>query len=275
MKNKIKNGYDGLGIQVNIYSVSMHIPSEWSSDSFQDQYNSIFFITAGSCSISLDGKIFTVAANDILFVPNGTLVHVLEISNDFSISFMFSFDVVYEIKKDAVPYHTHIDDPKQLNQLYESMMSIKEEDQLLFAMKAKTYLLMLLSDMMECTHKRTNVHLSSDNFAAEISSYINSRLAEKISIEELANFAGYHPKYFIVLFKKYMGDTPAHYIKKMRLEHSKFLLSYTNTKISEISKRAGFSTQPKFANSFKVYTGLTASEYRKKFKHEQKLDSLK
>lgn len=269
MKNKIQNDYDGLGIQVNIYSVSMHIPPEWNTEDYKEQFNNVFFVTKGSCSLALDGKVYEVSVNDIIFIPHGSLVHMVRASDDFTLSLRFRFSVEYTEKKGIIPYHTHVDDSKHLTAFYDSMIVIKQENELLFAMKAKAYLLMLLSEIMEGTQKHDKVQLTADTFAPEISAFINSHLSEKLSVETLAEFAGYHPKYFIVLFKKYMNDTPAHFIKKMRLEHSKFLLAHTDTKISEISKLAGFSTQPKFANSFKLYTGYTASEYRKKF-HDTK-----
>lgn len=269
MKNKIQNDYDGLGIQVNIYSVSTHIPPEWSSDCYKELYNTVFFVTNGFCLLSLDGKLYTVTANDIIFIPQNSLVHMVKVSDNFELSLRFRFSVNSPDKKPVTQYHTHVDDPEPLNSFFGSMIVIKQENELLFAMKAKAYLLMLLSEIMEGAQKSSKIHLTADTFASEISAYINGHLSEKLSVETLAEFAGYHPKYFIVLFKKYMNDTPAHFIKVMRLEHAKFLLEHTQTSISEISKLSGFSTQPKFANSFKLYVGCTASEYRKKCKAEK------
>lgn len=269
MKNKIQNDYNGLGIQVNIYSVSMHIPPEWSSECHKEQHHNVFFVTNGSCSLSLDGKLYTVTANDIIFIPENTLVHMAKVSDDFELSLRFRFGIAGSESNSPVQHHTHVEDPEPLNSFFSSMIIIKQEDELLFAVKAKAYLLMLLSEIMESAQKHDKIHLTAETFASEITAYINSHLSEKLSVETLADFAGYHPKYFIVLFKKYMGDTPAHFIKAMRLEHSKFLLEHTHTSISEIAKLSGFSTKPKFANSFKLYTGYTASEYRKKFRDEK------
>lgn len=45
--------------------------------------------------------------------------------------------------------------------------------------------------------------------------YMNQHYKEKLTIEELAEMAGLSQNYFISSFKKYMGEPPHTYLKKL------------------------------------------------------------
>ena len=81
-----------------------------------------------------------------------------------------------------------------------------------------------------------------------------------------SNLMGFNEKYFISIFNKHFGITPALYIKHMRLETAKYDLLYTNHSIAFIADTIGFSTIQKLSKDFKEYTGFTPTEFRKTFK---------
>ncbi|RKN85778.1 AraC family transcriptional regulator [Paenibacillus ginsengarvi] len=56
--------------------------------------------------------------------------------------------------------------------------------------------------------------------------------------------------------------TPIEYLNEFRIEEAKRLLADSRTKIADIGTRSGFNSNSYFAKVFKMYTGITASEYR-------------
>lgn len=66
------------------------------------------------------------------------------------------------------------------------------------------------------------------------------------------------------VFKKVMGVTITNYIKEMRIEKAKIMLTDTKLPISEISKKVGFKTDSHFGYMFKKSTGITPVMYRNK-----------
>lgn len=84
----------------------------------------------------------------------------------------------------------------------------------------------------------------------------------KISVEELAADAGYSTSYFIKMFKKATGDTPAAYRIKMRLEKARLLLSSTEKSVEETAEDVGYSDVTLFIRHFKRAYGMTPSKYR-------------
>ena len=91
-------------------------------------------------------------------------------------------------------------------------------------------------------------------------------MSEDLSVKTLANKMGFNEKYFIYLFKQHFNSTPAHYVKNIRLEKVKSELLYSDNSLMHVSYNVGYSNTQKLAKDFKAYTGLTPTEFRRKFK---------
>lgn len=64
-------------------------------------------------------------------------------------------------------------------------------------------------------------------------------------------------------FQKQTGDSPAHYIRRIRLAAASRLLSSTKVEITRIAELSGFSSSNYFAQVFRRETGMTPNQYRK------------
>ena len=65
------------------------------------------------------------------------------------------------------------------------------------------------------------------------------------------------------LFRRYLHDTPVHYLVKYRLQEAANLLLTTEKKIIVISQNVGFENIDYFCKTFKKYYQMTPTEYRK------------
>ena len=64
--------------------------------------------------------------------------------------------------------------------------------------------------------------------------------------------------------RRYLHDTPVHYLVKYRLQEAAKLLATTEKKITVISGETGFENMDYFCKTFKKYYGRTPTEYRRK-----------
>ena len=69
-------------------------------------------------------------------------------------------------------------------------------------------------------------------------------------------------------FKKETGDSPAHYIRRIRIEAACRLLATTQIEITRIAELAGFSSSNYFAQVFRRETGMSPNLYRKTHQQE-------
>lgn len=95
--------------------------------------------------------------------------------------------------------------------------------------------------------------------------YISENYARTITLEELAEVAGFNPTYFSTLFKKECGQTFHDYLFEVRMNRAKEKLKETNQTVASICQEVGYSDLKHFTQSFKKHTGLKPGEYRKLF----------
>ncbi len=100
---------------------------------------------------------------------------------------------------------------------------------------------------------------------AETLSYIEKNFAEKITIEQMAEFSGYSKRHFNRLFKDTYKTTPLDYVLSLRIENACYLLKKKEKSISDIASDSGFDNTNYFCRIFKQRTGVTPSQYRQIF----------
>lgn len=92
--------------------------------------------------------------------------------------------------------------------------------------------------------------------------YIATHLTEPLSLQKLADQAGYTDYYFSHKFKKELGCTVTEYIRNKKIEAAKLLLSGTNMNIQDISEELSFGSRSYFYSCFQKVTGMSPSDYR-------------
>jgi AraC family transcriptional regulator len=115
----------------------------------------------------------------------------------------------------------------------------------------------------ECRMQRDGLHQLSRAKLGLVNDFIEHRLVQSITLDEMAAVAGYSASRFLLLFRNTTGFSPYQYVMRKRLEKAHTLLSHTRLSISEIATDCGFSDQSHFIRLFKRHTGLTPHKFRK------------
>jgi AraC family transcriptional regulator len=93
--------------------------------------------------------------------------------------------------------------------------------------------------------------------------YIDQYLTEDLSLEQLAKVSTYSPYHFQRLFKGFIGETPAGYVKRIRLEYAAHMLIYEpRIPVTEVALRCGFSSLSYFTHSFNTYFKTNPKSWR-------------
>ncbi|MBB6447968.1 helix-turn-helix transcriptional regulator [Bacillus benzoevorans] len=93
--------------------------------------------------------------------------------------------------------------------------------------------------------------------------YIEMNLHEELSLESVAQFAGFSKYHYHRIFQKEVGVTASEYIRYRRIANSANMLLYTDEKIIDIAFYYRFESQESFTRSFKKYYNLPPGQYRK------------
>lgn len=104
---------------------------------------------------------------------------------------------------------------------------------------------------------------SAPRWLAEVKEYLDGQPGTRISLDDLAAIAGVHPTHLARTFRRFANCTVGEYLRRVRVERARQLLSSTDTAISAIALDLGFSDQPHFTRVFQLRTGFTPNQYRR------------
>ena len=126
-------------------------------------------------------------------------------------------------------------------------------------MLAKGAMLILISRFIDLN---ASANKFRDPRIVHVCNYINSHIGDEISLDKLSELACMSKSHFIRIFKQEMGQTPAQYIIRCRIERAQLFLLLDNKPIKSIADLLGFSDLPYFIKIFKKHTGQTPLEFR-------------
>lgn len=94
--------------------------------------------------------------------------------------------------------------------------------------------------------------------------YMGLHFREKITLEDIAAEAGYHPTYFSEVFKKSTGETYIDALTKLRVGSARTMLT-NGFSVSETCFASGFGSLSGFAAAFKKICRVSPGEYKKMY----------
>jgi AraC family transcriptional regulator len=92
---------------------------------------------------------------------------------------------------------------------------------------------------------------------------LSTRFTEPLTIEQVAGIVRVHPVHLAQMFRKHYHCTAGAYIRKLRVEFAVRQLAGTDLPLVDIALAAGFCDQSHFTKTFRQYTGLVPSQFRK------------
>ena len=90
---------------------------------------------------------------------------------------------------------------------------------------------------------------------------LESRLYEKITLDEISDSLSYSKSYLSRLFRSVCGYSIMEYYVMIKIEEAKRLIQETDSNFSQISERLRFDNPHYFSIVFKRITGMTPSDY--------------
>jgi YesN/AraC family two-component response regulator len=93
--------------------------------------------------------------------------------------------------------------------------------------------------------------------------YIRENFASDLNMAVVSNEVSMNYSLFSSAFKNYTGTNFVSYVKELRMDEAKRLLSETDLRVNEIAVRVGYDNDKHFMKTFKAVVGVSPSEYRK------------
>jgi AraC-like DNA-binding protein len=105
---------------------------------------------------------------------------------------------------------------------------------------------------------------SGSELLKRVSAFCLPRLASRITLDDMAEAAGYSKFHFCRLFRDSCGGvTPADFLRELRLKNAVRLLQMERMTVKEIASKCGFPDESYFCKVFKRSVGATPEAFRR------------
>ncbi len=95
-----------------------------------------------------------------------------------------------------------------------------------------------------------------------ICNYLNQHCTEDLTLEEVADMAGFSKYHFSRLFKEFAGIPFYKYLNTRRIAYSEKLLLDPEINVTEVAIRSGFNSISSFMRMFKIVRNCTPTQFR-------------
>lgn len=97
-----------------------------------------------------------------------------------------------------------------------------------------------------------------------ISEYVSERIAEKISLTDLAHLAGLSASQFSLRFRETTGRTPHQFVTLMRVDRARELLVAGERTPADVAAQTGFADQSHLTRHLRRVFGVTPGALQKR-----------
>lgn len=104
---------------------------------------------------------------------------------------------------------------------------------------------------------------SVPSWLARIAELLHDNWNEDLSVIDLANAVGVHPKTVSKYFPHYFNCTFGEYRRRLKVERALTLIKNSNESLTDIAYHCGFYDQSHFAAIFKQLTGYRPNQFKK------------
>lgn len=194
-----------------------------------------------------------LAEEDIAF-------HCLIVGNDFTGE--------YGIDVTLLDFDTLIQSP-EATALFDAVMTAHKDKNALWQARVRCGMLTLLIHLCEKHTRPRAAAIAEDHAFQSIIksiSYMKENLQHKLTVEQIAQQAGFSKFYFLRLFKRVTGCTVVQYINLLRCEYAKELLRTGSHTVKETALLCGFDNLSYFTSVFKKNTGWLPGAYKQQEK---------
>ena len=112
----------------------------------------------------------------------------------------------------------------------------------------------------------------ADPLVVELLDELNRRVAEPVTLNELAEWSGFSAQHLNRLFRRALGVTPLQHLARMRMERAAELLAEGRMTVRGLAQRVGYDDPYYFSRAFKQHFGQSPAYYIPS-RHRQGSDS--
>ena len=121
----------------------------------------------------------------------------------------------------------------------------------------------LIYELLGEVARESSAYKKSPAWLAEAEDVLHDTFFAHRSSDEIARSVGVHPAHLARVFRQKNGCTIGEYVRRLRIQFAANQIVSTKASFTEIANAAGFADHSHLTKTFRVYFGVTPSEYRR------------
>ncbi|MFD4577380.1 helix-turn-helix domain-containing protein [Streptomyces sp. NPDC058417] len=223
------------------------------------------FVASGACTVSSEGQHRSLAAGSVLWIRPGapfvlrgtghrpTTVHRFRLTGDPAtdapLGPALCLEDAWELRAAFNALTTELPPGPP------SALPYREE-------LVRGLLLVLFSTLFRQASWRPGGVLLSPAARYAVENYVDSTLAQRPRVSDLARVAGLSPDYFTRVFRRTFSMPPREWIVTRRVQRATVLLQRHDRSVAQVAAELGYTDSFLFSRQFKAVTGLAPQNYR-------------
>lgn len=218
---------------------------------------------------------------DVFIIPAGELHHLIAPTSGSRLIYLFDFSIISKLNGFSylMPYLSQpiLMTPTSFAPIYQEVASLLETMCMEYFSDNNLRELSIYSNLLQFFvtlgryRQATEVNLSTEENTKQkelfdklniVYDYLEEHYMEEITLESIADIAGFSKFHFSRLFKQCSGQNFYDYLCFKRIKTAEMLLLKPALPITEIALQSGFSSLSTFNRTFKRLKNCTPTEYR-------------
>ena len=263
--------------------VTIRVWHQPNPDSYAPHFHSAIEVCVpllGGCEVTVSGKVYHVQAGEVLFVPSDATHALRMAAGSERYLIIFEHNAAFTMKEFAA-LRPMMRQPIYLTAECEATPIVRKTlMQLVDAYEAYTPLrnlrcYALLMDVFATlgelylpnvanSAEMNDIHrrLSGEDAFNRALDYLNKNYAENITLDVLADYAGFSRYTLSRMFSRHTGATFIQYLNARRVDMAAEMLSQSDLPVTQVALRVGFGSIATFNRVFRTQKGCTPSQYR-------------
>jgi AraC-like DNA-binding protein len=243
-------------------------------------------------TVEIGRTTYLLQEGDILIIPPGELHELIAPKDGLRRILLFDYSLISSLKG-ITNIFTVLNQPRlitprnapetnaELTKLYDEITYEYNSDNTLREAAIYSLIIKMFVVMgrkyMNTEHIFPDVKLNKQKEYIEkfnlIFDYINENYIEEISLDTIADVAGFSKFHFSRLFKQFTDMSFYDYLNQRRVKEAERLLLNPNLSITEVAMRSGFSSISTFNRVFKNFKECTPTEFKNLYQRRNRVKS--
>ncbi len=245
----------------------------------------LVLLTKGKINLGINGNQFQLEEGGIVFFNSGDIHYIVATPDSNRFVYQFDMSLFNESIVKKINLVERLNQVSQVSSLWSDdlrlrvrkiLLEIVEEENrqqsdMDFVIEGLMYqlvTLMIREFPKNSETKNSGINIKSKMILETLNKvflYVESNYENKMTLEDVAEAAGFSVYYFTRFFKKNVGQTFVEFLNNYRIDKAKWEIINTDASISAILNKVRFSSNKTFYRLFKKQTGISPKQYRIKY----------